>query len=160
MTWKDILFVGLQLILLLGYVFIPNAFPFPTAQAVNLLALFFFIAGILIVVFALLQLNKNLSPFPTPKSSSVLITHGLYKFIRHPIYTGIIIFVFGYAVYSHHPMRIMVGILLFILFYLKSKYEERLLKRKFNSYERYQSNTGRFFPFIWFFYPSKNGWVT
>ena len=48
------------------------------------------IIGVLIILISLLQLNKNISPFPTPKSASQLITTGLYKYIRHPIYLSLI----------------------------------------------------------------------
>jgi protein-S-isoprenylcysteine O-methyltransferase Ste14 len=68
--------------------------------------------------------------------------------MRHPIYSGILLFVFGYAIYSQNEYRLIIAVALLILFYFKSSYEERLLKRKFPNYTYYQQKTGRFFPFI------------
>lgn len=64
------------------------------------IGLFVSVWGLLIFSLALLQLNKYLSPFPTPKNSAVLIQLGLYKWVRHPIYSGIIFMLMGYAVYQ------------------------------------------------------------
>jgi protein-S-isoprenylcysteine O-methyltransferase Ste14 len=96
----------------------------------------------------LLQLNKNISPFPTPKDSASLLRNGLYKFMRHPIYTGIILLFSGYSVYQNSFYKLLVSVVLVILFYLKSNYEEQRLQEKFPDYKRYKSKTGRFFPWI------------
>lgn len=106
------------------------------------------ILGGLIIILALLQLNKNLSPFPTPKDKSVLLQNGLYKYMRHPIYTGIILLFSGYSVYQNSVYKLFISLILVILFYLKSNYEEQRLEQKFSDYKRYRSKTGRFFPRI------------
>jgi len=104
--------------------------------------------GGIIITLALLQLNKNLSPFPTPKESSSLLQSGLYKFIRHPIYTGIILLFSGYSVYQNSVYKLLVSVVLVILFYLKSIYEEERLEQTFPDYKNYKTKTGRFFPWI------------
>ena len=102
--------------------------------------------GGIIITLALLQLNKNLSPFPTPKESSSLLQSGLYKFIRHPIYTGIILLFSGYSVYQNSVYKLLVSVVLVILFYLKSIYEEERLEQTFPNYKNYKTKTGRFLP--------------
>lgn len=109
-------------------------------------ALIITVLGALIIVLAILQLNRNLSPFPTPKLDSQLVKNGLYKFIRHPIYTGILLSFLGYAVYSESLYRILITLALFILFQIKSRYEENLLIRRYKDYRTYKKKTGRFFP--------------
>lgn len=104
------------------------------------------ILGIIIVLLAILQLHKNLSPFPSPKTNSELITVGLYKYIRHPIYTGIIVITIGYGLYTDSVYKILIALGLSILFYFKSKYEEQQLSIAFKSYKNYKKATGRFFP--------------
>nr|MBC7613421.1 isoprenylcysteine carboxylmethyltransferase family protein [Pseudopedobacter sp.] len=121
-------------------------FDFP--NFLNYLGLLIAIAGLIILVLALLQLNKNISPFPTPKANSELVTNGLYSWMRHPIYSGILLFVFGYAIYSQIEFRFLISVALLFLFYFKSSYEEKLLKEKFPDYTNYQHQTRRFFPFI------------
>jgi protein-S-isoprenylcysteine O-methyltransferase Ste14 len=146
---KDIFFVGNQLVLFLIYLISTPAYPlkYDSKIAENI---FFIITlvGILLIGISLLLLNKNLTPFPTPKQDSELIKTGVYKIIRHPIYTGLILTTFFYALYSHSLVKIVIAIILFILFYFKSKYEEILLCDKFPEYNNYIKKTYRFFPFI------------
>jgi protein-S-isoprenylcysteine O-methyltransferase Ste14 len=146
---KDIFFVGTQLVLFLFYVIPTPAYQlkYDSKIAENV---FFIItlSGILLIGISLLLLNKNLTPFPSPKQNSELIKTGVYKIIRHPIYTGLIMTTFFYALYSHSLLKIVIAIILFILFYFKSKYEEILLCDKFPEYYNYSKNTYRFFPFI------------
>ena len=132
---KDIFFVGTQLVLFILYVTPTSSYPlkYDSKIAENI---FFIITlvGILLIGISLLLLNKNLTPFPSPKQNSELIKTGVYKIIRHPIYTGLIMTTFFYALYSHSLLKIVIAIILFILFYFKSKYEEILLCDKFPEY--------------------------
>ncbi len=116
-----------------------------TIQKIGLLIAVF---GGMIIILALLQLNKNLSPFPTPKEAATLLQNGLYKYMRHPIYTGIMLFLVGYGVYQNSLYKLLISLLLVILFYLKSNYEEQRLEQKFPDYKLYKNKTGRFFPWI------------
>jgi len=102
--------------------------------------------GILIVVISVMQLNKNLSPFPSPRKSSQLINNGLYAYFRHPIYTGLLCMSFGYAMLVFSIFKIIIVVVLMILFYFKSIYEEKKLSILFVNYKEYQKTTGRFFP--------------
>jgi len=106
------------------------------------------VCGGIIITLALLQLNKNLSPFPTPKESASLLQNGLFKYMRHPIYTGIILLFTGYSVSQNSVYKLLISVFLVLLFYLKSNYEEQRLEQKFPDYKQYKKKTGRFFP--WF----------
>ena len=106
----------------------------------------FTFSGLLIVLLALLQLNKSLSPFPTPKEEGKLVEHGLYKFVRHPIYSGIILATISFGLFQGSVWKIVVGIACWVLFYFKSAYEELLLDRRYENYKMYSKRTGRFFP--------------
>lgn len=143
---KDFLFVGVQFVLFIAYIFTPNIINISTYKVVSYVGLFIAIIGFFITLIALLQLNTNLSPFPTPKSNSSLITNGIYKFIRHPIYTGIILITFGYGLHTDSLYRMIISMLLYILFYFKSSYEEERLKITFSDYDSYKTKSGRFFP--------------
>jgi protein-S-isoprenylcysteine O-methyltransferase Ste14 len=145
---KDLIFVGIQAILLLIY-FIPiNPIEFHLNYILRIANLSLSIIGLIIMLFAFLQLNKNLTPFPTPIESGTLIQAGLYKYIRHPIYTGIIIFSIFFGIFNESIWNISIGVALYILFYFKSKYEETLLRNQYKDYDNYIKKTGRFFPFF------------
>lgn len=106
------------------------------------------VCGLLIIALAMLQLNHNLTPFPTPKENGILIQSGLYKFVRHPIYSGIIVGAIGFGFALGSGWKIGIGAALWLLFFVKSTYEEKLLVTQYADYEAYQKRTGRFFPFL------------
>lgn len=136
----------LQGVLFVLYLFDFKVINIEIPQFLKLVFLFVALFGILVLIVALLQLNKNLSPFPTPKTNSQLVKHGLYKFVRHPIYTGLLLLFFGYAFYSLSAYRLLIAFLLLLLFFLKSRYEEQKLIERFSNYQDYKLTTGRFFP--------------
>lgn len=144
---KDIWFVSIQLLLFILY-FIPL---FTIALTLNIFLTYTGLAiavlGFLVIIVAILQLNKNLTPFPTPIDRGTLIQTGLYKFVRHPIYSGIILAAFGFGLYHESIWKMGIGLVLWVLFYFKSRYEETLLLKHYPEYESYRTHTNRFFPF-------------
>lgn len=106
------------------------------------------IAGLTICGIAVLQLNRNLSPFPSPTTGSTLITNGVFTWIRHPIYTGIIMGLLGASLYYQSLYKIIIIAVLAGLFYFKTSYEEERLAAVFTEYEAYKAKTKRFIPFV------------
>lgn len=144
----DITFVLIQFILFFLFIFDVSQLQFKIPHIVTLVGMSIAILGSIIIGIALLQLNKNLSPFPSPKSGSQLIQNGLYKYIRHPIYTGILFLFSGYSLYTSSGYKVLITLLLYILFVFKSRYEEQRLTHTFKNYPRYKKRTGRFLPKI------------
>lgn len=144
----DFTFVFFQFVLFFLFVFEISQLRLTLPSFIQKTGIGSIFIGIIIILIALLQLNKNLSPFPTPKSTSQLITTGLYKFIRHPIYTGIMLTLLGYSLYTESGYKFLITLLLYILFSLKSRYEEKRLHIVFKNYADYKKHTGRFLPKI------------
>lgn len=147
-TRKDYLFVGIQMLLFIAYVLPLGWVFFALPASIRQLALCISMLGFGTVILAILQLNTNLTPFPSPKTNSTLIKTGLYKYVRHPIYTGIVFFTGGLGVYFENLWKTIIAVALLLLFYFKSVYEENLLLNKFAEYEQYKKHTGRFLPFL------------
>lgn len=143
---KDIFFVSIQIILFAGYLLRISKIDFLVPVWLQWVGAFFWITGIIISLVSLLALNRNLSAFPTPKKSAELIQSGIYKYIRHPIYSGILFFTFGFSIYSENTLRILIFLLLLILFRFKAAYEEKLLQDKFPNYAAYKKTSGMFLP--------------
>ena len=143
---KDIAYVGIQFLLFLAYLYDAPFLHFTLPSSVKDIFLGVSLIGIAIVLLSMMQLNIHLSPFPSPKKGSKLVQNGLYKFVRHPIYSGILVALFGYGVYTTSSYRLIISLALLVLFYYKSKYEEMRLQRNFSDYKSYQKTTGRFFP--------------
>lgn len=142
---KDYLFVSIQFILFFCFIFDFN-WSMKMGFAIQETGLLIAIFGAIIIILAILQLNKNLSPFPTPKNNTTLLQNGLYKYMRHPIYSGIIFLFTGYSLYQNSFYKLGISLLLVILFYFKSNYEEQRLEQKFPDYKLYKNKTGKFFP--------------
>lgn len=143
----DLFYVLLQILLSFLLVF----WKFGKLSLLNIdmyLSFTLMIIGLLIILTSILQLSKNLSPFPSPKSNSDLVTSGLYAYLRHPIYTGILILLLGYSLWQMYFSCFLFLLLLGILFYYKAKYEESLLLQKFKSYKEYQEKTKMLFPYL------------
>ncbi|MCP9768588.1 isoprenylcysteine carboxylmethyltransferase family protein [Lacihabitans sp. LS3-19] len=142
---KDYWFVGIQFTLFFAFLF---NFPYSIGIHfwVKYLGLGIAILGLAIVIIALFHLDKNLTAFPTPKVQSELITSGLYAFMRHPIYSGILLTVFGFSAFSDSIYRLIISFSLLVLFYFKTNYEEKKLKNKYPEYSNYKAKTGRFLP--------------
>lgn len=105
------------------------------------------VIGAIIIIWALINLGRNLSVLASPKEGSKLITKGIYKSIRHPIYAGLIFIAFGYSIYLWSPYKLIAAFLIFLFFEIKTSYEEKKLIEQFGDYEEYKLKTGKFFPF-------------
>jgi protein-S-isoprenylcysteine O-methyltransferase Ste14 len=144
---KDYIFVFIQFLLFGAYTF---DF-FQPLEIPNYLATFGMVIafiGCMIALLTVFELKTNLTVFPTPTQKAVLLTQGFFRFCRHPIYTGILMFAFGYALYNYSLYKLFISGFLLIWFYLKSNYEEEQLSQKFKDYKSYQDKVGRFFPKI------------
>jgi len=143
---KDYAFVGIQIILFIIYFLDLQFLNFNIPYWFEVVTGIFIMLGILIILISILQLNTNISPFPSPRSKTILIKSGMFKYMRHPIYSGIIMCSISYAIYSGSIYKLIIAVILYFLFYFKSIYEERKLCQQFLNYENYKKVTGRFFP--------------
>ncbi len=105
--------------------------------------------GLSLVWGAAWQLGKGLSPFPVPKSNAKLQCCGLYRYMRHPIYTGAVLAVFGWSLWWRSWPGMLWAFAVFAFFDRKAAYEERWLLARFPEYRHYQENTAKFFPFVY-----------
>jgi protein-S-isoprenylcysteine O-methyltransferase Ste14 len=146
LKFKDILFVAIQMALLIALIFPIIDYIFAVNDVVKFCTNITKWIGFSMIIIAIVQLNKYITPFPTPKQGSQLIQTGLFKYVRHPIYTGIVIVAFSLATYNGSLWQIVVSLLLLILFYFKSSYEEKQLAKMFSDYSNYKCKAGRFLP--------------
>lgn len=142
--FKEYLFVTVQLVLFIAY-FVPlHLYMLPLSKWVGYLGLILVGLSTLLGLAALLQLNTKLSPFPSPRTTSRLLTSGAFRISRHPIYTALIFSGMGYGLYKLSFYKILIALGLLVLFYYKSVYEEKLLLQKFPEYHAYKAKTRRF----------------
>ncbi len=102
--------------------------------------------GLGLVIFSILKLGGSLTTSPIPKDESKLKTDGLYKWIRHPIYTGLMVTTLGVALEAGSISKLFFVAGLVVLFDYKAKWEETFLLKRYPEYRSYMSTTGRFVP--------------
>ena len=111
--------------------------------ATSLISLFL---GFVILALSALALGKSLTAHPMPSKNAILVTDGLYKYVKHPIYSGLILAAFGLMISGgFFPHAIFFVALLFLLNY-KASFEEKLLTQTYAGYAEYSKKTGRFIP--------------
>ena len=103
-------------------------------------------ASLLPAILGFRDLGTNLSPWPQPHASNKLITRGIYRRLRHPLYLSLILLAAGWAIWRQSwPALLAAGILIFIL-RRKAAHEELLLRQRHPHYVDYARNTGCFLP--------------
>ncbi len=97
-----------------------------------------------------LAYNKigNFSIYPEPKPHIKLITDGPYRFVRHPMYSSLIIMMLGIAGYNWHWINIVGVVCVMLAVTGKAVMEESFLRKMFTEYDDYAAKTRRFIP--WF----------
>jgi protein-S-isoprenylcysteine O-methyltransferase Ste14 len=108
------------------------------------------LSGIFLAVSGLLQLSwHSFSIFPEPKTKGRFIRKGIYAYIRHPMYAGVLMVVATLIIQYWSWYRLISAGLLAFVFVLKIVKEEKFLSQKFPEYLEYQKNTNRLIPFVW-----------
>lgn len=112
-------------------------------SALSLTSLFI---GFVILAFSALALGKSLTAHPIPGKNAVLVTDGLYRFVKHPIYSGLILAAFGLTITGGFFPHVIFFVLLVLLLNYKASFEEKLLASTYSGYAEYSKKTGRFIP--------------
>lgn len=145
-TFKDILFVAVQFIILVLFFVLPAWGHFYVNELVFITGWVVAATGILAIVWASINLGRSISPFPTPLQKATLITNGIFKYVRHPIYTGFLLLLAGLTVSTGSFSRIVITLLAVLFFSIKASYEEEKLIKKYPGYPDYKERTGKFIP--------------
>ncbi|HEV3276776.1 MAG TPA: isoprenylcysteine carboxylmethyltransferase family protein [Terriglobia bacterium] len=106
-------------------------------------------AGVAIAIWARTILGGNWSSSVTVKQDHTLIRTGPYTVVRHPIYSGLILAIFGTALALGEFRDLLAVGVLFATFLIKSRTEERFMTEQFgHDYEHYRHETKTLIPFI------------
>ena len=135
-----------QVALLAAQALLNRRHDWPTPAAVTLAAGTVAAGGAVVLAAAGSSLGRGLTASPMPNAHAVLRTDGLYRHVRHPIYTGVITVSWARTLASGDRRQAALSAALVLLFYVKSSVEERALSRRFSDYESYAACTPRFVP--------------
>lgn len=140
---QSYVFVGVQFICL-GWMFATGPWVAKTPE----LFLIEMLGGVLGMWALWTMKPRHLSALPEIKPQSPLQTGGPYRWIRHPMYTAVLLFTLALVVEEFSPLRWMVWCILVVDLYLKLQYEEKLLMKAFPDYRYYQAHSHKLIPWI------------
>ncbi len=124
-----------------------NAPLFPLTPAVFWIGLLLTALGVGISIWARVSLGPNWSGMVTLKKDHELVRKGLYRWIRHPIYTGILLGFIGTALIKGHARGLVGFGVLLVSFYFKARREENFLRQEFGEgFDEHLKHTGMFLP--------------
>jgi protein-S-isoprenylcysteine O-methyltransferase Ste14 len=117
----------------------------PPLQALGVIV---FLSGLALAVWARIHLGRNWGMPMTERAEPELVTSGPYRFVRHPIYSGILLGMLGTAVAINLYFLLAVGLAL-VYFGYSATVEERLLSKSFpDAYPRYRAHTKMLIPYV------------
>ena len=100
-----------------------------------------------LLVWTLGSIGRNLTDTVVTRRNHTLVTKGPYRWVRHPFYDAVLLFVAGGALAAANWFLLAGGLASFALIVLRTRREEdRLLARFGDAYRQYASATGRFLP--------------
>lgn len=130
--------------------FLPDVFPIRQDPGrLRIFGILLYTAGLLVAVVARLQLGRNWSDIEKSAvgDDHALVSHGIYRYIRHPIYAGDLLLLAGFELALNSWLVLAVAALAAYVGQ-KAVHEEKVLKITVPGYEIYCRTTSRFIPFL------------
>ena len=119
--------------------FIPQKQIIQVSTLSYLVGFLIIIMAFIILLVAIKDLGTNLSPFPRPINNSNLVTSGIYRFTRHPMYYSLILISFGVFITKLSIYYLFLSISLVLIIKFKIVLEEKYLNNKFKNYLLYKN---------------------
>ena len=131
-------------------IWLPDILPIAADPAgLRIIGALIYTIGLIAAITARLQLGENWANIETGQvlGSQKVVAHGIYAFVRHPIYVGDLLLLLGLELALNSWLALGVLILAPIVM-LKAVKEERMLAEQLSGYESYCKSSKRFIPFI------------
>lgn len=140
-----ILFLGILIWLLNPALMVWSALAWPAwVRWVGTVLVF---VGLALLVWVHEALGANFSGNLEIREHHKLVTMGPYRWVRHPMYTAILLFVAGIALMTANWFIVLLPLAFALFFVLRAPNEEKLMVEAFgNEYQDYKKRTGRFLP--------------
>lgn len=141
-------FVVGQFTLLLGVAVAPGS-PRPRSRIMKVPGAALLTAGALLAGWGLRSLGRNLTALPEPVEHADLVKTGVYRWVRHPIYGGLLLLAGGWSLRRGSPAGLSLTAALLGLLQAKARYEEQALSARFPGYPEYARRVRRFLPGVY-----------
>jgi protein-S-isoprenylcysteine O-methyltransferase Ste14 len=104
--------------------------------------------GVLLILVAIYTLRRVIQIEPAPREGGELVTAGVYRWLRHPIYTGTLIAALGLFLWKPSLGVAIVSGVLVVYLLIKVRFEEQLLAQRYAGYKDYKTRSLGFVP-LW-----------
>jgi protein-S-isoprenylcysteine O-methyltransferase Ste14 len=108
---------------------VPPAWPESARGALSLVGIVLAVSGAAVAIWAARTLGRSLTPFPRPTATGSLVERGPYRAVRHPMYSGGILFFLGWSLFAG-PVALALTACLIVLWALKARVEEAHLSER------------------------------
>ncbi len=116
----------------------------------SIIGLALIIIGLIIMIVGQVTLYRNYSGTVVIREDHQLITHGIYRFTRNPIYLGFIMVVTGLPVYVASLSGFLISLVLTPIILNRIRLEEKLLTEEFtDAFQKYKGTTKKLIPVIY-----------
>jgi protein-S-isoprenylcysteine O-methyltransferase Ste14 len=106
--------------------------------------------GSIIRLIAVFALGRRFSGLVAIQPDHKLKTDGIYKHLRHPSYTGLMVAMIGWVLVFRSTIGLLLNIILFLLLLSRMTDEEKFLESEFgDEYRAYREKTRRLVPFVY-----------
>jgi len=150
--WTGRFFVGVQMLWFVGIAVAlawDGTLPDGSVDVIRVVGAGLAALGAALAFISSRRLGPALTAVPEPTDEGLLIDTGPYRMVRHPIYGGVTLFILGTSMILDSTTGALLSVGLFPFFYIKSEYEERLLRIRYPGYRAYREIvTRRFIPFV------------
>ena len=105
--------------------------------------------GLITAILGRIHLGKSWSDIETPRAAEErsVVAHGVYAYIRHPIYTGDLLLLIGLEL-ALNSWLVVGAVALIPIVFQRAVKEESLLSEQLSGYGEYIQRTKRFIPFV------------
>lgn len=107
------------------------------------------VIGAWLLIRAVADLGRSLTPVPRPRADGRLIESGIYARLRHPIYAGMISASVGWSALTGSLGAFVAALLLAVFLDAKARREEIWLLERYDRYAAYRRRSKRFLPGIY-----------
>ena len=119
----------------------PDGFGVQWPSPLRLIGLMVLMLGLALALQGFLALGANFSPLPDPKPGAALITEGVYRQCRHPLYRAVLVCSLGVVIALGSGLHLLLLTMLCVLLMGKARREEKALLGILPSYATYRTET-------------------
>jgi protein-S-isoprenylcysteine O-methyltransferase Ste14 len=105
--------------------------------------------GMIAVLRGIIDLGKNLTPLPYPRSEGQLVQAGIYGWVRHPLYSGLILLTLAWSCFTLSWSQLLISLILALILNAKASREEQWLTEKYPEYSSYCQQVKKLIPWLY-----------